>query len=431
MLELGYMALFCTLTGPVYSVTTGPLCDVCDGGAYFNPETNFCESCTTSSGMEKNINPTTIVVMFFAFFLLVLIGLFFYQVLMSVTRVSAFAQNCKDEVEKQKEMVQSAEGFLGETLDSFRVNKDGSLTCRKTSSMEKTESKSSTQTQKSPLVAMVAHTKVSTVYNSTTDLTVTLTASSNLITAFSILRNLQVKLKMFTSFLQISINIGWNCSVTFPNLLERVMHAFRFVNLDVLSYTGLECKIGRVDYIDRMVIVTMGPIVLCSGLLLIYIALITTTSKVDQEHQKRAASYILPKKLDGAFKADELNTFRKVFALFDADGGGLIDKDELKDIVQEIKADDDESDFDVGLMMSEVRLDLNGDHCVSFEEFLLMMHRIRHQGRVMQFGLLANAIEAKMNRHTGSKVIYALLLLTFLVLISSSSALFHFFPCQE
>ena len=236
---------------------------------------------------------------------------------------------------------------------------------------------------------------------------------------------------MFTSFLQISINIGWNCSITFPSLLERILRAFRIANLDVLSYFGLECAIGRVDFIDRMVIMTIGPVVLCSGLLLVYIALITTKSKVDQAFQKRAASYISPEKLDGAFKADELNTFRKVFALFDVDGGGQIDKDELKNIVRQIKANEDELDFDalIDVMLSEA--DLNGDRSVSFEECLLMLHRIRHQGRVMQFGLLANAVEAKMKRHTGSRVIYALLLLTFLVLISSSSALFHFFTCQE
>jgi len=99
MLELGGMVMFCTLTGPLSSVTTGPLCDVCDEGSFYNPETDFCESCTMSSDMEEIVNPTSIIAMFFALIVFVCIGLFTYQVLKWETNESAEAQNCKDKVE--------------------------------------------------------------------------------------------------------------------------------------------------------------------------------------------------------------------------------------------------------------------------------------------------------------------------------------------
>jgi hypothetical protein len=76
-------------------------------------------------------------------------------------------------------------------------------------------------------------------------------------------------------------------------------------------------------------------------------------------------------------------------------------------------------------MMKEA--DLNGDSDIDFGEFLVLMHRSRRQGKSTEFASLADKVEAKVNFQPGAGVIYAFLTLTFLVLISTSTTLFHFF----
>jgi hypothetical protein len=181
-----------------------------------------------------------------------------------------------------------------------------------------------------------------------------------------------------------------------------------------------------------VVAVTLGPLVVAMVLGLVYACLVLLAANPELAALlERAASYSLPEELAGAFKPKEEKDFRKVFAAIDKDGGGSIDSGELSTMAMQInpEATEQEVRTEVEAMLSEASLD--GDQEISFGEFLLMMHRARRQGRVNKFASLADQVEAKMNKQAGGGVIYALLLLTFLVLISSSTALFHFFKCHS
>ena len=72
-------------------------------------------------------------------------------------------------------------------------------------------------------------------------------------------------------------------------------------------------------------------------------------------------------------------------------------------------------------------MDLDCEGTVNFAEFMLLMHQGRVQNNGSAFATLADKVDAKLNRIPGQGVINALLLLTFLVLIGSSSIVFHFF----
>ena len=181
---------------------------------------------------------------------------------------------------------------------------------------------------------------------------------------------------------------------------------------------------------------TVGPLVVAAILGLIYLAMLATAEKEDPQIAKSAASYTCPDELVGAFKAAEEDKFRKMFALMDSDGGGVVDKDELLKVtvlLDPLKGIDDTPGDDiekaVANMLKEASLD--GDAEISFGEFLLVMHRARRQGRTKMFTQLVDKVDARLNKQTGSGVIYALLTLTFLVLISTSTALFHFLKCNS
>ena len=181
-----------------------------------------------------------------------------------------------------------------------------------------------------------------------------------------------------------------------------------------------------------VVAVTLGPLVVAAVLGLIYAYLVLVAADPDlADILNRAASYSMPEELSGAFKQKEETNLRNIFASIDADGGGSVDKEELSRVAMQLNPDSTQEDIEkeVSAMISEASLD--GDQEISFPEFLLMLHRARRQGRTNMFASLADQVESKMNRKAGSGVIYSLLLLTFLVLISTSTALLHFFKCQS
>lgn len=60
---------------------------------------------------------------------------------------------------------------------------------------------------------------------------------------------------------------------------------------------------------------------------------------------------------------------RKTFRVFDVDGNGLIDREELRKVMSSLNESLSEEELDA--MIKEA--DINGDGQISFEEFKIMM----------------------------------------------------------
>ena len=68
---------------------------------------------------------------------------------------------------------------------------------------------------------------------------------------------------------------------------------------------------------------------------------------------------------------------------------------------------------------------------ITFVEFLGCMHRSHHDGAPTEFSEFVDAVDAKVNATNGQNLTYVFLMCTFLVLVSSSTALFEYFQCQN
>jgi len=83
---------------------------------------------------------------------------------------------------------------------------------------------------------------------------------------FSVLKSTQTKLKSLIAFIQIVINIGFNCNVTFPDVTERFFDKLGIFNFDIVPSLGLSCRFPSFDYVTRMIIVTIVPLFLALAL---------------------------------------------------------------------------------------------------------------------------------------------------------------------
>ena len=52
----------------------------------------------------------------------------------------------------------------------------------------------------------------------------------------------KTRLKCLMSFGQVTANIGFTCSVTFPPIFEKIMNVFAVLNMDLLPALGLACR---------------------------------------------------------------------------------------------------------------------------------------------------------------------------------------------
>ena len=230
-----------------------------------------------------------------------------------------------------------------------------------------------------------------------------------------------------------SINIGFNCSIAFPDSFERTLRSLKIVNLDLVPSLGLQCDFDF-DYIHKMLSVTLGPLAVAAMLGLVYFVVTTAEARKTKERLgERMATYEVPAELlhhPNSFGSDDIEKSKRVFAVADCDGSGSIDKDELKTIVETFTpgATSEEIDALVGKMMNEGDAAEDGE--ISFGEFMHIIHQARHEHKGGKFSELLDKMDASVNKSTGTIIVYLFLLLTFLVLISSSTTIFHFFKCD-
>ena len=136
-------------------------------------------------------------------------------------------------------------------------------------------------------------------------------------------------------------------------------------------------------------------------------------------------SYVVPKDLVDEFTEKDINSIRLAFATFDTDHSGSLELQEIVAVAREFDPTASESDIK-DLLLEE---DANADLLVSFSEYVAMISRARKGERAGKFSELAAKVDTRFSRAAGQTVFYAFLLLTFTVLASTSTVVFHFFKC--
>ena len=85
-------------------------------------------------------------------------------------------------------------------------------------------------------------------------------------------KKIEVRIKAFTSFSQISVGVSFNMgpSFRFPPLVEKTTAGLSIFNLNLMPNLGIQCMQSKFDYIDEMVAVTVAPIAMCVLLFVVY-----------------------------------------------------------------------------------------------------------------------------------------------------------------
>lgn len=219
--------------------------------------------------------------------------------------------------------------------------------------------------------------------------------------------------------------------MSFPEPFRGLLRSVVVVNLDVVGSLGLSCRFDSFNFLDQMFVTTAVPVAICALLGALYMLLRIRERATERE---RAAAgmrllnvYVVPKSLQGAFTDLELSSIRRTFAEFDKDGSGSITKPELTQVLvnlnQDLTADAIDAMFD--------RQDTDKSGTIDFAEYLAALHESRHEGVVSDFAVGAQKLENALNKGGGSQVVFqCFLLLTFLVLISASTAVFNTLRCH-
>eukprot|EP00613_Pedinella_sp_CCMP2098_P051162 CAMPEP_0171819638 /NCGR_PEP_ID=MMETSP0992-20121227/2322_1 /TAXON_ID=483369 /ORGANISM="non described non described, Strain CCMP2098" /LENGTH=558 /DNA_ID=CAMNT_0012433939 /DNA_START=1066 /DNA_END=2742 /DNA_ORIENTATION=- len=90
---------------------------------------------------------------------------------------------------------------------------------------------------------------------------------------YSILVRMQqfhVKIKSLLSFGQIAVSISFNTAISFPQNFERVLSTLNVLNLDLVPALGMGCAFDGFDYVDKMMVMTLAPVVVAIPLLVGY-----------------------------------------------------------------------------------------------------------------------------------------------------------------
>lgn len=144
------------------------------------------------------------------------------------------------------------------------------------------------------------------------------------------------------------MNIGFNCDVSFPASFTAVLSSLRFVNIDVVPSIGLSCVELSFDYIDTLYIVTLGPIMVAAGLLIVLVTieykLFNYLFRWDDQQLKDLISSI-PRELRDKIPPEVIGALHAAFRHFDIDASGKIDQAEIALVIRE---------FDIGASDKEV-----------------------------------------------------------------------------
>lgn len=137
-------------------------------------------------------------------------------------------------------------------------------------------------------------------------------------------------------------------------------------------------------------------------------------------------SYKIPPELEGQFTKSQVESFRLTFAAFDTDGEGSINFDEFKSVVALLA--EKLSEDTITTMFRKADADCSGE--IDFVEFVEAFNDSRHDGAssgAQDFVALAEKLEAKVQAQRQNSIARAFLIMTFLILVGSSSSVINYF----
>jgi hypothetical protein len=209
------------------------------------------------------------------------------------------------------------------------------------------------------------------------------------------------------------------------------MSSIGFVNLDLFSALRINCLATSFDYIDKMITMTLVPLAIAALLLMAYIFVNFTGRRKARVPEQEAKNYELPDKLKSVFNKKEMDTLRGVYCEFDADGSGKITVREVVKVMKEHTPN--QADLPIEKRAQEViaAADTSGNGSITFADFITVMDKARNQQKGSSFSELADKIEASRTKVAGQMFFYTFLVLTFLVLVSTSTVLFNYFKCRS
>lgn len=204
---------------------------------------------------------------------------------------------------------------------------------------------------------------------------------------------MQVQLKSIIAFLQISGNIGFNYSLTWPANFEKVMLAVDVVNFDLLPALGVNCYTTSFDYVSKMVAMTLGPLGVATLLLTAYLYVNCTRRRKARVTGKEDKAYELPPdELDDAFDEKEMATFREVFREFDDDGSGEITISEVIKVMKEASPNLEDWDIEERAQKVISAVDTSGNGGITFAVFIAEMDKARNKQESSSFSDLADKV---------------------------------------
>lgn len=176
--------------------------------------------------------------------------------------------------------------------------------------------------------------------------------------------------------------------------------------MDILPSLGLACRIDNYDYVDTLVIATLGP--LFFAVLLVFIFGLETIirrlkTKRLEAILRKDERYAIPDYLVLSFASREISNFRWIFVYFEKDANGTADVSQF--------------------------LLFEGKPELSFGQYMYIIqqaHLNDRQGDVLNF---IAAAEAKANARQGETIVFILLFFSFIVLVGTSSTIFGYFQC--
>jgi len=415
---------------------TGPLCAVCDPEThYFSPDDKACLAC--ASGDTGNLmSPTLLIVggvMLLGLIATVLFALKTCTASGAQDDPKAKAKAMSKAAQKRKEDYEDLVKTMRGRSDQVKMTPDGKITFIRVEAPKQSLKTSTDATEITTPIANITITKNEVTVTVEEKRTTALVTKSNAaLSAGSAMANMQVKLKMMTSFGQIAVNIPFNCNVGFPEQFTKMLDSLAVVNFNVVPSLGLNCNFNGFDYISTMVSQTMVPILvsLVMGIVLVLLLIKSCIdSRIPAKQRRLMDAYEAPEELLADFKPEEVEGFRKVFFKYDADGSGSIDRQELGMIVKEF--DKSATEEQVDRIFAEANPD--GDLTITFAEFLATMKAAKGadgEGS-SEFASLGDKVAASMRNEQAQLVISLFLTLTYLVLISCSTSLLHYFKCHE
>jgi len=150
-------------------------------------------------------------------------------------------------------------------------------------------------------------------------------------------------------------------------------------------------------------------------------------------------AYRVPDAMASWFTRSELASLRKTFAFFDADAGGDVNCDEMHKVIRSFQPE--ASLESVNDLFAEAKatarasklghLAGTSDDTITWTDFLLMTKNARDHDEKTALSLLADQVDAKVSKNSANNYIYAILLVSFLVLPGTTTMLFNFFKCRE